>query len=59
MEVNVGEEENEPELTFSYDEANPLNLPPPASDSKSEDVVNVEYMGEPEDDTVPNSVHEV
>ncbi|GJW75111.1 hypothetical protein Tco_0134481 [Tanacetum coccineum] len=47
MEVNVGEEENELELTFPYDEADPLNPLPPASDSKSEDV------------TIPNSVHEI
>ncbi|GKA13712.1 hypothetical protein Tco_0693358 [Tanacetum coccineum] len=36
MEVDIGEEENEPELTFPYVEADPLNLPPPASDSKSD-----------------------
>nr|GEU81225.1 hypothetical protein [Tanacetum cinerariifolium] len=48
---------NEPKLTFSYEEADPLNPPPPAFDSESEDVVKVEDMIEPEDETVPNSVH--
>ncbi|GJS10009.1 hypothetical protein Tco_0366805 [Tanacetum coccineum] len=59
MEVDIGEEENEPELTFPYGEVNPLNPPPHASDLESEDVVKVEDMVEPEDETVPNSVHEV
>ncbi|GJQ98474.1 putative reverse transcriptase domain-containing protein [Tanacetum coccineum] len=59
MEVDIGEEENEPELTFPYEEADPLNPPPPASDSESEDVVEVEDMVEPEDETVLASVHEV
>nr|GEU66527.1 hypothetical protein [Tanacetum cinerariifolium] len=59
MELDIGEEENEPELTFSYEEADPLNPLPPASDSESEDVVEVEDMVEPEDETVPNSIHEV
>ncbi|GJT58872.1 putative reverse transcriptase domain-containing protein [Tanacetum coccineum] len=36
MEVDIGEEENKPELTFPYVEADPLNPPPPASDSKSD-----------------------
>ncbi|GJW56409.1 hypothetical protein Tco_0103140 [Tanacetum coccineum] len=57
--AQVEEEDNEPELIFPYVEADPLNLPPPASDSESEDVVEVEDMVEPEDETVPNSVHEV
>ncbi|GKE13132.1 hypothetical protein Tco_1416683 [Tanacetum coccineum] len=59
MEVDIGEEENEPELTFLCEEANPLNPPPPTFDSESEYVVKVEDMVEPEDETVPNSVHEV
>nr|GEU66000.1 hypothetical protein [Tanacetum cinerariifolium] len=32
MEVDIGEEENEPELTFPYEEADPLNPPPPTFD---------------------------
>ncbi|GJZ65989.1 hypothetical protein Tco_0622685 [Tanacetum coccineum] len=59
VEVDIEEEENEPELIFPYVEVDPLNPPPPASDSESEDVVEVEDMVEPEDETVPNSVHEV
>ncbi|GJT41300.1 hypothetical protein Tco_0941165 [Tanacetum coccineum] len=59
MEVDIGEEDNKLELTFPYEEADPLNPPPPASDSESEDVVEVEDTVEPEDETVPNSFHEV
>ncbi|GJU22014.1 hypothetical protein Tco_1155356 [Tanacetum coccineum] len=59
MEVDIEEEENELELIFPYVEADPLNPPPPAPDSKSEDVVEVENMIKLEDETVPNSVHEV
>ncbi|GJY83151.1 hypothetical protein Tco_0496527 [Tanacetum coccineum] len=40
--------ENEPELTFPYEEADPLNPSPPVSDSKLEDVIDV-----------PASIHEV
>ncbi|GKE17737.1 hypothetical protein Tco_1425314, partial [Tanacetum coccineum] len=54
-----GEEENEPELTFPYEEADPLNPPPLAYDSESEDVVEVEDTVEPEDETVPNCVHAI
>ncbi|GKB02916.1 hypothetical protein Tco_0831005 [Tanacetum coccineum] len=39
--------------------ADPLNLPPPASDSKPKDVIEVEDIVEPEDETVPTSVHKV
>ncbi|GKB70404.1 hypothetical protein Tco_0931816 [Tanacetum coccineum] len=49
MEVDVEEEDNESELIFPYVEADPLNPPPPAFDSESEDVVEVEDMVEPED----------
>ncbi|GJW52074.1 hypothetical protein Tco_0093425 [Tanacetum coccineum] len=42
MEVDIEEDENEPELSFPYEEVNPLNPPPPASDSKPEDVIEVE-----------------
>nr|GEY63292.1 hypothetical protein [Tanacetum cinerariifolium] len=58
MEVDVEEEENKPELTFPYEEADPLNPPPPASDSKLKDVIEVKDMVEPEDETVSASVHE-
>ncbi|GJV48411.1 putative reverse transcriptase domain-containing protein [Tanacetum coccineum] len=59
MEVDIGEEENEPELTLPYKEADPLNPSPLASDSESEDVIEVEDMVELEDETVPNSSYEV
>ncbi|GJU57731.1 hypothetical protein Tco_1235497, partial [Tanacetum coccineum] len=59
MKVDIGEEENESELTFLYEEAAPLNPPPPAPDLESEDVIKVEDMVEPDNETVPNSVHEV
>ncbi|GJW03666.1 hypothetical protein Tco_1562522 [Tanacetum coccineum] len=59
MEVDIEEEENEPELIFFYVKADPLNPPPPAFDSESKDVVEAEDMVEPEDETVPNCVHEV
>nr|GEX50071.1 hypothetical protein [Tanacetum cinerariifolium] len=32
MEVDIKEDENKPELTYSYEEVNPLNPSPPASD---------------------------
>ncbi|GKC84264.1 hypothetical protein Tco_1139981 [Tanacetum coccineum] len=59
MDIDDEEDENEPELTFPYVEADPLNPPPPASDSELEDVIEVEDTVEPEDETVPASVHEV
>ncbi|GJY83770.1 hypothetical protein Tco_0497146 [Tanacetum coccineum] len=59
MDIEDEEDENEPELTFSYKEADPLNPPPPASDSEPEDVIEVEDTVKPEDETVPASVHEI
>ncbi|GKF69148.1 hypothetical protein Tco_0202205, partial [Tanacetum coccineum] len=59
MDIDGEEDENEPELMFPYEEADPLNPPPPASDSEPEDVIEVEDTVEPEDETVPASVHEV
>ncbi|GJV85058.1 hypothetical protein Tco_1524956 [Tanacetum coccineum] len=59
MDIDDKEDENEPKLTFSYEEADPLNPPPPASDSEPEDAIEVEDTVEPEDETVPASVHEV
>ncbi|GJX26540.1 hypothetical protein Tco_0232836 [Tanacetum coccineum] len=59
MEVDIEEEENESELTFPYEEGDPLNPPLPPSDSEPEDVIEVEDTVEPEDETVPASVHEV
>nr|GFD14039.1 hypothetical protein [Tanacetum cinerariifolium] len=43
------------QLIFPYVEANPLNPPPPASDSETDDVFEVEDMVEHEGEIVPNS----
>ncbi|GKA96433.1 hypothetical protein Tco_0818528 [Tanacetum coccineum] len=59
MEVNIEEDENKPVLTYPYEEVDPLNPLPPASESKPEDVIEVENMIEYEDETIPASVHEV
>ncbi|GKA28143.1 putative reverse transcriptase domain-containing protein [Tanacetum coccineum] len=59
MDINDKEDENETELTFPYKEVDPLNPLPPASDSKPEDVIEVEDTVKPEDETVPASVYEV
>ncbi|GJW62617.1 putative reverse transcriptase domain-containing protein [Tanacetum coccineum] len=59
MEVDIEEDKNEPELTYPYEEVDPLNPPPPASDSKPEYVNEVENPIKYEDKTVPASVHEV
>ncbi|GJS20952.1 hypothetical protein Tco_0449584 [Tanacetum coccineum] len=59
MDIDEEEDENEPELMLPYEEADPLNPLPPASDSEPKDVIEVEDTFEPEDKTVPASVHEV
>nr|GFB55191.1 hypothetical protein [Tanacetum cinerariifolium] len=59
MEFNIEEDDNEPELTYPYEEVDPLNPPPPASESKSKDVIEVKDTVESKDETVPASVHEV
>nr|GFA75415.1 hypothetical protein [Tanacetum cinerariifolium] len=51
--------DNEPELTYPYEEVDPLNPLLPASESKSEDVIEVKDTVESKDETVPASVHEV
>ncbi|GJU97437.1 hypothetical protein Tco_1326708 [Tanacetum coccineum] len=53
------EDENEPELTFHVEEVDPLNPPPPASESEHDDEIKVEAVVESEDETVPASFHEV
>ncbi|GJV88150.1 putative reverse transcriptase domain-containing protein [Tanacetum coccineum] len=58
-ELDDEEDENESELTFPYEETDPLNPPPPASDLEPEDVIEVENTVELEDETVPASVHEI
>ncbi|GJU93483.1 hypothetical protein Tco_1318239 [Tanacetum coccineum] len=59
MEVDIEEDNNESKLTYPYEEVDPLNPPPPASESDSKDVIEVEDTVEYEDETVPTSVHEV
>nr|GEX54200.1 hypothetical protein [Tanacetum cinerariifolium] len=54
----IKEDENEPELTYPYEEVDPLNPSPPASDLELEDVIEVEDTVEPEDETISASVHE-
>nr|GEY74498.1 hypothetical protein [Tanacetum cinerariifolium] len=58
MEVDIEEDENEPELTYPYEEVDPLNPLPHASESKLKDVNKVENTIEHEDETVPASVYE-
>ncbi|GKB86232.1 hypothetical protein Tco_0958504 [Tanacetum coccineum] len=59
MEVDIEEDKNEPELTYPYEEVDPLNPPPPAFESEPNDVNEVENPIESKDETVPASVHEV
>ncbi|GKB42000.1 hypothetical protein Tco_0886942 [Tanacetum coccineum] len=47
MEVDIEEDENEPELTYPYEEVDPLNPSPPASESEPEEVI------EDNDDLLP------
>ncbi|GJX37468.1 hypothetical protein Tco_0250771 [Tanacetum coccineum] len=58
IEVNIEEDKNELELTYPYEEVDPLNPIPPASESESEDAIEVENPIEHEDETVPASVYE-
>nr|GFA53498.1 hypothetical protein [Tanacetum cinerariifolium] len=57
--VDIEEDENKSELTYPYEEVNPLNPLSPASKSKPKDVIKVKDMVGSEDETVPASVHEV
>ncbi|GJV93596.1 hypothetical protein Tco_1541409 [Tanacetum coccineum] len=59
MEVDIEEDENEPELTYPYEEVDPLNPPPPASESEPKDAIEVENPIEHEEETIPASVHEI
>nr|GFC32133.1 hypothetical protein [Tanacetum cinerariifolium] len=55
----VLEDKNEPELTYPYEEVDPLNPPPPASESEPDDEIEVENPIEHEDETIPVSIHKV
>ncbi|GJT71224.1 hypothetical protein Tco_1030510 [Tanacetum coccineum] len=45
MEVNIEEDENEPELAYPYEEVDPLNPQSSASDSKPEDAIEMISVG--------------
>nr|GEW75179.1 reverse transcriptase [Tanacetum cinerariifolium] len=59
MEFNFKEDDNEPELTYPYEEVDPLNPSPPAFESEPKDVTEVENMIKHEDETDPASIHEI
>ncbi|GJZ57875.1 putative reverse transcriptase domain-containing protein [Tanacetum coccineum] len=58
MEIDIKEDKNEPELTYLYEEVDPLNPPPPASESEPDDEIEVENPVKQEDETIPVSVYE-
>nr|GEW89182.1 hypothetical protein [Tanacetum cinerariifolium] len=58
MEVNIEEDDNEPELTYPYEEVDPLNPLPPAFELEPEDVIEIGDTVESKDETVPASIHE-
>ncbi|GJS46537.1 putative reverse transcriptase domain-containing protein [Tanacetum coccineum] len=49
---------NELELTYPYEEADPLNPPSPASESETDDEIEAEDAVESEDKTIPATFHE-
>nr|GEU81322.1 putative reverse transcriptase domain-containing protein [Tanacetum cinerariifolium] len=51
--------EEDPELTYPYEDVDPLNPPPPASESEPDDGIKVENLIEHKDETVPASVHDM
>ncbi|GJY63261.1 hypothetical protein Tco_0464721 [Tanacetum coccineum] len=59
MEINIEEDDNELELTYPYEEVDPLNPPLPASECEPDNEIKVENPIEHEDETVPVSVSEV
>ncbi|GJV71918.1 putative reverse transcriptase domain-containing protein [Tanacetum coccineum] len=59
MEVDIEEDKNEHELTYPYEEVDPLDPPSHAAESEPDDVIKIEDAVEPENETVPASVYEV
>ncbi|GKC83492.1 hypothetical protein Tco_1139209, partial [Tanacetum coccineum] len=57
MEVDIEEDENEPELMHPYEEMDSLNPPPPISKSEPDEEIEVENSIEPKDENVPVSVY--
>nr|GEW38872.1 putative reverse transcriptase domain-containing protein [Tanacetum cinerariifolium] len=52
MEVDIEEDENEPELTYPYEEVDPLKPPLPTSESEPEDAIEFENPIEHENETM-------
>ncbi|GKF85096.1 hypothetical protein Tco_0249994, partial [Tanacetum coccineum] len=59
MEIDIEEDENEPELTYPYKEVDPLNPLSPAYESDPDDEIEVENTIEHEDETIPVSIYKV
>nr|GEY51078.1 putative reverse transcriptase domain-containing protein [Tanacetum cinerariifolium] len=59
IEVYIVEDENEPELTYPYEEMDLLNPLPPASELEPKDAIEVENQIEHKDETILACVHEV
>nr|GEX09841.1 hypothetical protein [Tanacetum cinerariifolium] len=59
MEINIEEDENKPKLTYPYEEVDPLNPLPPATESGPADEIEVKNLIEHENETVSASVYEV
>ncbi|GKC48603.1 putative reverse transcriptase domain-containing protein, partial [Tanacetum coccineum] len=59
MEVDIEDDKNEPELTYPYEEVDPLNPPPHAAESEPDDVIEIEDAVKPENEIVPASIYEV
>nr|GEV07837.1 hypothetical protein [Tanacetum cinerariifolium] len=57
MKIDIKEDENKLELTYPYEEVDPLNPPPPASESEPNNEIEVENPIEHENETVPASIH--
>nr|GFC16245.1 putative reverse transcriptase domain-containing protein [Tanacetum cinerariifolium] len=51
MKIDIKEDENKPELTYPYEEVDPLNPPPPASESEPNNEIEVENPIEHENET--------
>nr|GEY51739.1 hypothetical protein [Tanacetum cinerariifolium] len=59
MEIDIEEDENEPELNYPYEGVDPLNPSPLAYESEPDDEIEVANPIEHEDETVPASIHEI
>nr|GEX60619.1 hypothetical protein [Tanacetum cinerariifolium] len=58
MKINIEKYEIEPKLTYPYEEMDPLNPPPTASESEPDVEIKVENLIKHDDETIPASVHE-